>query len=141
MNANWTGRKSSPTALSPRQKKGFGGRQDQTRKGYKAYGGGRRPGCASRSRTCLGVAARVHIDRIDTRASGRPSCWPRATSQESRTADLRSSCRQRRAAASAEASRNRTDLPHRCNKKVKTQDGRCLRRYRRRWKIERTIAW
>jgi hypothetical protein len=31
--------------------------KDQTRKGYEAYGGGRRPGCASRSRTCLGVAA------------------------------------------------------------------------------------
>jgi len=31
--------------------------------------------------------------------------------------------------------------PNRCNKRVKTQDGRPLRRYRRRWKIERTIAW
>jgi transposase len=32
--------------------------------------------------------------------------------------------------------------PHRRNRrKPKTQDGRKLRRYRRRWKIERTIAW
>lgn len=31
--------------------------------------------------------------------------------------------------------------PNRCNKKRRTQDGRKLRRYRRRWKIERTIAW
>jgi transposase len=31
--------------------------------------------------------------------------------------------------------------PNRCNKRVKTQDGRRLRRYKRRWKIERTIAW
>jgi len=32
--------------------------------------------------------------------------------------------------------------PHRTNRKrVKTQDGRTLRRYRRRWKIERTFAW
>lgn len=31
--------------------------------------------------------------------------------------------------------------PNRSNKKVKTQDGRKLRRYKRRWKIERTIAW
>jgi transposase len=32
--------------------------------------------------------------------------------------------------------------PHRCNrKKPLTQDGRALRRYRRRWKIERTFAW
>jgi transposase len=32
--------------------------------------------------------------------------------------------------------------PHRENRtKPKLQDGRSLRRYRRRWKIERTIAW
>ena len=33
-------------------------------------------------------------------------------------------------------------VPHRRNrKKPPTQDGRKLRRYRRRWKIERTFAW
>jgi transposase len=32
--------------------------------------------------------------------------------------------------------------PHRCNRiKAKLQDGRKLRRYRRRWKIERTFSW
>jgi transposase len=32
--------------------------------------------------------------------------------------------------------------PHKRNrKKVGTQDGRVLRRYRRRWKIERLFAW
>lgn len=32
--------------------------------------------------------------------------------------------------------------PHRRNrKKAPTQDGRKLRRYRRRWKVERTLAW
>lgn len=32
--------------------------------------------------------------------------------------------------------------PHRCNRRrPATQDGRALRRYRRRWIIERTIAW
>ena len=32
--------------------------------------------------------------------------------------------------------------PHRTNrKKRKTQDGRKLRRYKRRWKIERLFAW
>ena len=32
--------------------------------------------------------------------------------------------------------------PHRYNRsKPKRQDGRPLRRYRKRWKIERTIAW
>ncbi len=31
--------------------------------------------------------------------------------------------------------------PHRSNRKNHTQDGRSLRRYRRRWKIERLFAW
>jgi transposase len=32
--------------------------------------------------------------------------------------------------------------PHRSNRKrPKTQDGRPLRRYRRRWIVERTISW
>ena len=31
--------------------------------------------------------------------------------------------------------------PHRSNRKQKTQDGRLLRRYRRRWKVERLFAW
>jgi len=31
--------------------------------------------------------------------------------------------------------------PNRKNRKEKTQDGRPLRRYKRRWKVERTIAW
>ena len=32
--------------------------------------------------------------------------------------------------------------PHRCNRtRTPTQDGRALRRYRRRWKIERLCAW
>jgi transposase len=33
--------------------------------------------------------------------------------------------------------------PHRSNRKPEnvTQDGRSLRRYKRRWKVERTISW
>jgi len=32
--------------------------------------------------------------------------------------------------------------PHKSNrKKPKTQDGRALRRYRKRWKVERLFAW
>jgi transposase len=31
--------------------------------------------------------------------------------------------------------------PHRANRRHKTQDGRPLRRYKRRWKVERLIAW
>ena len=31
--------------------------------------------------------------------------------------------------------------PNRANRRVRTQDARPLRRYRRRWKIERLFAW
>lgn len=31
--------------------------------------------------------------------------------------------------------------PNKINRRVPTQDGRPLRRYRRRWKIERLFAW
>ena len=31
--------------------------------------------------------------------------------------------------------------PHRKNRNKKTQDGRKLRRYKRRWKVERFFAW
>ena len=31
--------------------------------------------------------------------------------------------------------------PHRKTRKQRTQDGRPLRRYRRRWKVERLFAW
>jgi transposase len=31
--------------------------------------------------------------------------------------------------------------PHRSNRRRRTQDGRALRRYVRRWKIERLFAW
>ena len=31
--------------------------------------------------------------------------------------------------------------PHKCSRKTKTQDGRSLRRYRNRWRIERFFAW
>jgi transposase len=32
-------------------------------------------------------------------------------------------------------------VPHNPKRKTKTQDGRALRRYRRRWHVERLFAW
>lgn len=87
---NSTGMKSLPTARSPRHKKGGRGRKDQTRKGYEAYDGGRRQGWASRSRTCLGVAAGVHVDRVDS-GPGRCAAYRTGpTADEPRAIDLRS---------------------------------------------------
>ncbi len=31
--------------------------------------------------------------------------------------------------------------PHRADRKHKTQDGRALRRYKKRWRVERLFAW
>jgi transposase len=43
----------------------------------------------------------------------------------------------------AELARRGMELiaPHRRTRKQRTQDGRPLRRYRRRWKVERLFAW
>jgi transposase len=43
----------------------------------------------------------------------------------------------------AELARHGVELiaPHRRTRKQPTQDGRSLRRYRRRWKVERLFAW
>ena len=43
----------------------------------------------------------------------------------------------------AELARRGVELiaPHRRTRKQRTQDGRALRRYRRRWKVERLFAW
>jgi transposase len=43
----------------------------------------------------------------------------------------------------AELARRGVELiaPHRRTRKQRTQDGRPLRRYRRRWKVERLFAW
>jgi transposase len=42
-----------------------------------------------------------------------------------------------------ELARHRVELiaPHRRTRTQRTQDGRSLRRYRRRWKVERLFAW
>jgi transposase len=42
-----------------------------------------------------------------------------------------------------ELARHRVELiaPHRRTRTQRTQDGRPLRRYRRRWKVERLFAW
>jgi transposase len=34
-----------------------------------------------------------------------------------------------------------SEAPHRSTRKLKTQDGRHLRRYQRRWLVERFFAW
>ena len=73
--------------------------------------------------------------RIPRRGRGRPKTKLRRLIDD-KAAD---SDRLRR-----ELKRRGTDLiaPHRDNRVwQRTQDGRKLRRYRRRWKIERTFAW
>ena len=66
---------------------------------------------------------------------GRPRQKPRRVIADRAYAS--DSLRQRLAARGIELV-----APHRGNRsKPRTQDGRALRRYKRRWKVERTIAW
>src|SRR5690606_25636634 len=109
--ADSTGKKHSPTAASPRQKKGLVRRQNQTRQGYEVDGGGKRRRYSSGSSTHLGVAARSHADRIDAGACGGAASGPGPATQEPQTADLRQSRRQRPAAYAAQEAGHRLDLP------------------------------
>lgn len=124
-------------------KKGVPNRQDQAGKRYEAGGGGGWRGRTSGAPRRVGLAPRVYARRSDARR--REGAAPRSSSQtEQRHAiDLRPRRRQRSAAESRLAERGvELICPHRVNRsKPKLQDGRKLRRYRRRWKIERTFAW
>ena len=91
-------------------KKGHRHRQNQTRKGYKAHGGGRRPGCTSGSSHCRSVPGGSHAHRVDARAGSRPPIRPWPSADEATTADLRQGRRQRRPAAAAQEARERVDL-------------------------------
>ena len=59
-----------------------------------------------------------------------------------RKSDQRSRLRQRSVGSGIASRRHRDDRPHRSNRsKPATQDGRRLRRYARRWVVERFFAW
>lgn len=77
------------------------------------------------------------LDNIEVRPEKRGEAWP---SPERLILDRGYDCdplRQRLAERGIEMI-----CPHRKNRKrPKTQDGRPLRRYVRRWKVERTFAW
>ena len=134
--ANSTGPKLSPTAALLRRKKGPRCRQNQTWKGYEVDGGGRRPGSSSGKLPGLGVPCGSHVDRADAGAGrGRPRKNPeRLIYDKAADSDpLR-----------ARLARRGIELicPHRKNRtKAPTQDGRALRRYKRRWTVERTFSW
>lgn len=121
-------------------KKWFRGRKDQTRKGAKlmvvADGAGVPLGVQLASASPHEVTLiESSLEKVSVpRRRGRPRKKPDRLIYD-RAADcdaLRARLKQRR-----------IDLicPNPGNKRRKTQDGRKLRRYQRRWKIERTIAW
>jgi transposase len=72
------------------------------------------------------------------RRRSEPSAAPRKPSAERPRASAadRSWCTATRSEGDVELI-----APNRANRKIKTQDGRPLRRYKRRWKIERLLAW
>jgi hypothetical protein len=104
--ASSTGTRYSPTALLSRQKKGRLHRKNQTRKGFEAYGGGRRQGCAFGSSTYLGKPARSHARRIDDCLCEGASRRSRSASQQAAAIDLRPCRRLRSVAETAGAAWN-----------------------------------
>lgn len=123
-------------------KRGRCGRENQARERHKVDGGGRRPRCSSGVH--LDAASPAEVTLLESTLTmiavpragpGRPRQKPeRVIADRGYDSDpLR-----------ARLARRNIELivPHRKNrKKPPTQDGRQLRRYRRRWKVERTFAW
>src|ERR1700722_13403834 len=128
--------------LLPR-KKGLRSRKNQAGQGDEVDGGGRRP--RSSSGKLLHSASPGEVTLAETTLAtirvgrrhhaGRPRQKPvRVIADKAYDSDpLRKRLQQRGI---------ELIVPHRCNrKKPATQDGRALRRYRRRWIVERTNAW
>ena len=122
------------TAASPRRKRGRQSRPDQAREGPEVDGTGRWRGYSAGSIPGRGVpgggdAAGPHAGE---HAVERPAC----------PADRRSGLRQKWPAPEAQRRGIQPIIPaHRNHPNATDQDGRCLRRYRRRWIVERTIGW
>ena len=130
--------------VSLRRKKGRRDRKNQAGQGYKVDGGGRWPGSSFGKAPGIGLSGGGQ--------TRRKSPSPRSASRTAATARRPRQKPQRLIADKAYDSdplRMRLQkrgieliAPHKANRVRKpTQDGRPLRRYRKRWKIERTNAW
>ncbi len=140
--ASWIGANRFWTPVSLRLKKGLRSWQNQARQGHKVDGGGRRPRCSSGKPTGLGQpggsdAGGEHAGadcRTPRAGRGRPQQRPlRVIADRGYDSDpLRWRLLQRGILLIC---------PHRRGRrKPSLNDGRTLRRYRNRWKIERTFA-
>jgi Transposase DDE domain len=85
------------------------------------------PACARAARARNAEAERLHLDDPSTR---RAILAPQSQTN------------QRPFGASSRRAESKPIIPARSNNTQATdQEGRCLRRYRRRWIVERTIGW
>lgn len=108
--ASCRGTRRSAKGSSLPQNRGRRCRHNQTRKGYKAHGVGRRPGCTSGSSHCPSAPGGSHAHRVDARASSRTVIRPWPPADEAATAHLRQGGRQRCAAVAAEETADRADV-------------------------------
>jgi transposase len=138
---SWTGRKPLPTAVLPRPKTGSRRRQNQAGQRHEV-GGGRRRRYAFGKPPGRGDPSRSNVGRSDPRdhcgtTAGRDRPRQRPARLIYDKACDSDALRQRLAKRGIDRI-----CPHRRNpKKVPLQDGCTLRRYKRRWKVERTFAW
>jgi transposase len=140
--ANWIGPRPSPTAALLRRKKGGLYRENQTWQGHEVDGGGRRPRYSSGKPAGLSVPGRSKAAGADPGHIAVPRHGPGRPRQHPERVIYDKACdsdalRKRLAKRGIELI-----CPHRKNRvKPPLQDGRKLRRYKRRWKVERTFAW
>ena len=130
----WTSGKPLSTGASLRRKRGLKSRKNKARQRNQDHGSGRSP-WSSRCRLhrkCY--TTRGDVGYVDLGPNGDPGSpaernWrDNAYDSDRLDAGLRSYGIELIA-------------PHRSTRKNKTQDRRRLRRYRRRWKVERLFAW
>ena len=121
--------------VCPGQKRGLLRRQNQTRQRDQDHAPGRRPrhapGC--RHRQCQSGGSETDRDTAQQNVSCRKRPQRLLYDRAADSDPLRERLAQRRI---------ELICPHRRGRKrPRTQDGRAFRRYERRWKIERSIAW
>ena len=139
----WIGKKPFWTPPLSRQKRGLGGRKDPSRERYEVHGGGRRPGHTYRSATCVRANLRVPACGKHARAGESATSRPRTSALPSAACNCRSRLRFGRVTPTFATARDGVDRPLSAGTAANAdfEDKRKLRRYRRRWKIERTNAW
>jgi len=141
--ATWTGARVLWTGVLLPPKKGRVRWPNQAGQGHEVDGGDRRPRCSSGKAPGVGLASGSEVAPPHAGNSTRAARGPRSA-RRSRLRRVIADKAYDSDPARRELQRWGGELicPHRKNRRRPAlHDGRPLRRYRKRWKVERTFAW